>query len=114
MMAEAPRTVVQELAGWIKKCGYHCRGESVPDHVCAPVVSDPIADDGAVPVVHTGHQHREGHSGPAMGSVAGSGDRTGSPANVMGRGGLRGRDHVVVDDWARGAQLLGSGAVRPA
>ena len=80
-------TSVQELAGWIKKCGYHCRGESVPDHVCAPVVSDPIADDGAVPVVHTGHQHREGHSGPAMGSVAGSGDRTGSPANVMGHGG---------------------------
>jgi len=42
-------TSVQELAGWIKKCGYHCQGESVPDHLCAPVDSGTITDDGAVP-----------------------------------------------------------------
>jgi len=83
-------TSVQELAGWIKECGYHCRGQSVPDHVCAPVLSDPMADDGADPVVHTGHQDhedREGHGGHAMGPMAGSGGRTGSPAEVMGHGG---------------------------
>ena len=29
-------TTVAELAGWIKECGYHCRGESVPDHSVHP------------------------------------------------------------------------------
>ncbi len=80
-------TSVQELAGWIEKCGYHCRGESVPDHVCAPVVSDPTGDGGTAPVAQTGHQNHEGHSGSAMGSAAGSEGRTGSPAEVMGHGG---------------------------
>ena len=77
-------TTIAELAGWIKECGYHCRGESVPDHVCAPVVRDPVADDAAAPVVQAGHQ---GHTGHDMGSMSGSGDRTGSPAEVMGHGG---------------------------
>lgn len=30
------RTTVEDLAGWVRDCGYHCRGESVPDHVCPP------------------------------------------------------------------------------
>ncbi|MDX6245263.1 MAG: P-type Cu2+ transporter [Frankiales bacterium] len=28
------RATVEDLAGWVRDCGYHCRGESVPDHVC--------------------------------------------------------------------------------
>lgn len=28
------RTTVADLAGWVRDCGYHCRGESLPDHVC--------------------------------------------------------------------------------
>ncbi len=31
-----------ELAGWVRDCGYHCAGQSVPDHVC-----DPMAEPGA-------------------------------------------------------------------
>ena len=27
-------TSVEQISGWIRDCGYHCRGESVPDHVC--------------------------------------------------------------------------------
>ena len=30
------RTTVAELAGWIRDCGYHCQGQSVPRHVCDP------------------------------------------------------------------------------
>ncbi|HSO90411.1 MAG TPA: heavy-metal-associated domain-containing protein, partial [Arthrobacter sp.] len=30
-------TSVQQISGWIRDCGYHCRGESVPDHVCYPM-----------------------------------------------------------------------------
>ena len=27
-------TSLEQISGWIRDCGYHCRGESVPDHVC--------------------------------------------------------------------------------
>ncbi|MCO4265177.1 heavy metal translocating P-type ATPase [Pseudarthrobacter sp. MDT3-26] len=30
-------TTVEQISGWIRDCGYHCRGESVPDHVCYPM-----------------------------------------------------------------------------
>src|SRR5215208_1891749 len=30
------RTSVAELAGWVRDCGYHCAGQSVPRHVCDP------------------------------------------------------------------------------
>ena len=27
-------TSVADLRGWIEECGYHCRGESLPAHLC--------------------------------------------------------------------------------
>jgi P-type Cu2+ transporter len=46
------RTSVAELAGWVRDCGYHCAGQSVPDHIC-----DPLAE----PAPITDHpDHREG------------------------------------------------------
>jgi Cu2+-exporting ATPase len=30
------RTSVSDLAQWVRDCGYHCAGESVPDHICDP------------------------------------------------------------------------------
>src|SRR3954452_21027780 len=30
------RTSVVDLAAWIRDCGYHCAGQSVPQHVCDP------------------------------------------------------------------------------
>ena len=35
------KTSVAELAGWVRDCGFHCAGRSVPDHVC-----DPMAEPG--------------------------------------------------------------------
>lgn len=34
-------TSVAELAGWIRDCGYHCQGRSVPRHVCDPLLDAP-------------------------------------------------------------------------
>src|SRR5688500_10416756 len=31
------RTSVAELAGWVRDCGYHCAGQSVPEHICDPL-----------------------------------------------------------------------------
>jgi Cu2+-exporting ATPase len=30
------RTSVTELASWVRDCGYHCAGQSVPRHICDP------------------------------------------------------------------------------
>ncbi|MBC7760299.1 MAG: heavy metal translocating P-type ATPase, partial [Candidatus Saccharibacteria bacterium] len=80
-------TTVAELAGWIRDCGYHCRGESVPDHVCAPVVP---GDDPAP--ASLGSTDPDGHDMSSMApttpaSASASAERTGSPADVMGHGG---------------------------
>src|SRR6185503_17373051 len=31
------RTSIAALTGWVRDCGYHCAGQSVPDHVCDPM-----------------------------------------------------------------------------
>src|SRR5215218_8754419 len=33
------QTSVAELAGWVRDCGYHCAGQSVPEHICDPLPS---------------------------------------------------------------------------
>src|SRR5512133_3230433 len=39
------RTSVAELAGWVRDCGYHCAGQSVPEHICDPLAEPaPTAD----------------------------------------------------------------------
>ncbi|MFP5368193.1 MAG: cation transporter, partial [Actinomycetes bacterium] len=30
-------TSLEQITGWVRDCGYHCRGESVPDHICSPM-----------------------------------------------------------------------------
>ena len=37
-------TDLTELRDWVRECGYHCAGQSVPQHVCDPM-ADPHADD---------------------------------------------------------------------
>jgi Cu2+-exporting ATPase len=37
------RTSVAELAGWVRDCGYHCAGQSVPEHICDPLAEPPTA-----------------------------------------------------------------------
>jgi P-type Cu2+ transporter len=52
------RTSVAELAGWVRDCGYHCAGQSVPDHIC-----DPLAEPAAAPDKHE-HHHAHADHGP--------------------------------------------------
>ncbi|MFX1821274.1 heavy metal translocating P-type ATPase [Pseudarthrobacter sp. CC4] len=30
-------TSLEQITGWVRDCGYHCRGQSVPDHICSPM-----------------------------------------------------------------------------
>jgi Cu2+-exporting ATPase len=63
-------TSVAELAGWIRDCGYHCQGRSVPHHVCDPLVDAhrPASEERAQPSPHEmmGHGGHEGMSMAAM------------------------------------------------
>ncbi|MGD9430733.1 heavy metal translocating P-type ATPase [Arthrobacter russicus] len=52
------RTSVEQISGWVRDCGYHCRGESVPDHICYPMTgtAHPSAAPDA-PFIETGTGH---------------------------------------------------------
>jgi Cu2+-exporting ATPase len=63
------RTSVAELTRWVRDCGYHCAGQSVPDHVCDPMTEpgdahhmhpDGVVDD------HTGRDHTRPDAAPPM------------------------------------------------
>ncbi|MGK5113026.1 MULTISPECIES: heavy metal translocating P-type ATPase [unclassified Geodermatophilus] len=82
------RTSVADLAGWIRDCGYHCAGQSVPQHVCDPAVEPQprgfaAHNDGHQPDVDAGGATREhgGHEA-SHGGHAGM-----TPQEAMGHGG---------------------------
>ena len=55
---DVDRTSVAELTGWVRACGYHCAGRSVPDHLC-----DPMAEPGPpLPARINNHGAAEGAS----------------------------------------------------
>lgn len=70
------RTTVAELAGWVRECGYHCAGRSVPQHVCDPM-TEPTD-------VRAGH---DSHGGQDTDQVEVQGR---SQQDVMGHGGDHG------------------------
>ena len=37
-------TGVGDLEAWVRECGYHCAGMSLPSHVCAPDAAPPAWD----------------------------------------------------------------------
>src|SRR4051812_27112810 len=75
------RTSVAQLTGWVRDCGYHCAGQSVPQHVC-----DPAAEphDPATTAAH-------GEHGAALGAQEAPVEQAGhagtSPQEAMGHGG---------------------------
>jgi Cu2+-exporting ATPase len=81
------RTSVAELTGWLRECGYHCAGQSVPGHIC-----DPMSEPG-----------HEGHAGqPAVdqGGAAGHAAHRGPSAqDMMGHGGHHAG--ASIDEMAR-------------
>ena len=101
------KTSVAQLAGWVTECGYHCAGQSVPDHVCDPL-SEPstthIPADATSPTgrrAHTGPEtharHTHGHAADAGHGGADEADR--SAEVVMGHGGGHGGGSM--EDMAR-------------
>ncbi|MGH2993172.1 MAG: cation transporter, partial [Solirubrobacterales bacterium] len=70
-------TSVEELRRWIIECGYHCAGQSVPEHICDPLMEpDPAAPEAAAPPAPQAHEHAAAPEEIAR-----------SPDEVMGHGG---------------------------
>jgi P-type Cu2+ transporter len=81
------RTSVADLAAWIRDCGYHCAGQSVPQHVCDPWAEPqphgPAGLDDHRPQVETGGVPNEhGAQGAGHGEHAGM-----TSHDLMGHGG---------------------------
>jgi Cu2+-exporting ATPase len=95
-------TSVAELRGWVEGCGFHCAGQSVPEHICDPlmepdpshevhaghatVAEPPVAP--SEPMGHTGHgtttlPPAAEHAEHAMAAMP-------SPHEMMGHGGAAG------------------------
>ncbi|MEV4729979.1 heavy metal translocating P-type ATPase [Saccharopolyspora sp. NPDC049426] len=68
------RTSLSDLRRWVRECGYHCAGQSVPAHVCDPMQEPDPAD----------HEAGTTTLGEAEPSEAGPGP---SPHEAMGHGG---------------------------
>jgi P-type Cu2+ transporter len=54
------QTSVEELRNWVRDCGYHCAGQSVPHHVCDPLLepgapTEPPMDHAAMAGDHDAH-----------------------------------------------------------
>src|SRR4051794_14869608 len=78
------QTSVAQLTGWVRDCGYHCAGQSVPQHLC-----DPAAEphDRATTAAH---DHRAAGGAPeTLGERAGQEDEHAgmSGHEAMGHGG---------------------------
>jgi P-type Cu2+ transporter len=103
------KTSLAELRRWVEECGLHCAGQSVPEHICDPLLEpDPpgghghyaaTADTKAPPAQPEQH-HRDMAPAPAGGHVGRAppaGEHAGhatharealrSPHEVMGHGG---------------------------
>jgi Cu2+-exporting ATPase len=66
-------TSIEALRGWVEDCGYHCAGQSVPGHLCDPLVAldhgphDHAATQRADDAHGGGHG---GHAGMSMDAMA--------------------------------------------
>lgn len=49
------RTSVADLREWVRECGLHCSGQSVPNHLCDPM-AEPVRDESR----HAAHSAGEG------------------------------------------------------
>jgi len=74
------RASMRDLRTWVIECGYHCAGQSVPAHICDPMVEpDPpvqsstshaVRAGGDSPTEHLGHAGHAGHVADAGTAVA--------------------------------------------
>jgi Cu2+-exporting ATPase len=95
------RTTIAALTGWVRDCGYHCAGQSVPDHICDPL-AEPAgqANPDHRPATAVDHAAEQSPPGPhdAHAGHGGAGPQR-SSQDAMGHGGHHGG--MSMDDMVR-------------
>ncbi len=99
-------TSVAELTRWVRDCGYHCAGQSVPNHVCDPL-AEPSRETGESPADRAeqhghgkGMDMGEGAQPPAEDHSGHAGAAGRTAQETMGHGGGHGgmsMDAMVAD-----------------
>ena len=94
------QTSLADLRRWVEECGLHCAGQSVPEHICDPLM-EPDPPDGhghhhaaavktGAPPTQREHHHLGAAAAPANGHgehAAPAGEELRSPHEMMGHGG---------------------------
>src|SRR6266542_3155013 len=93
-------TSVAELAGWVRDCGYHCAGQSVPEHVCDPML-EPAADPPAETTASVGAHPHHGVTAPPEQEEAARAPAPVSPHEAMGHGAAHGHGATSMADMVR-------------
>ncbi|WP_040815433.1 heavy metal translocating P-type ATPase [Nocardia concava] len=112
-------TSVADLREWVRECGLHCAGQSVPNHVCDPM-AEPAGDHaGHAGMGHDTREGRDAHAGMDHGAHAGMdhsahagmdhgahagmdhGAHAGMDHAAMGHGGHAGHGGMSMEDMAR-------------
>src|SRR6202140_4222916 len=70
------KTSVAELQRWVEDCGYHCAGQSVPDHICDAMEEPAVR----TAMAHDAHQTETATHAAHEGAMR-------SPQDAMGHGG---------------------------
>ena len=85
-------TSLADLQRWVRECGYHCAGRSVPSHICDPLAMPGhlVASPDSHP--HVGHDRGEVHASVAGASAVVEEHRVGhgpvtAPHDAMGHSG---------------------------
>ncbi len=101
------RTNIAALTGWVRDCGYHCAGQSVPEHVCDPL-AEPTgqAQHSHGQAMTVGHPDEHSRSAPHDAHVGHDGVKQQRPSqearssqDAMGHGGHHGG--MSMDDMVR-------------
>jgi Cu2+-exporting ATPase len=101
------RTSVAELADWVRDCGYHCAGQSVPDHICDPL-AEPASHAAKRDHLQAAHavrndDHDTGHDHMNMATATRHADHAAhaplAPQDTMGHGGHHAT--MSMDDMVR-------------
>ncbi|PZQ91469.1 MAG: ATPase P [Leifsonia xyli] len=85
-------TSVAHLQQWVIDCGYHCAGQSVPDHICDPA-HDPHAHGVDGHEAHASYDGHAAHEAHAAASHAGHEHHTAPDPEHLGEAVAAGSDH---------------------
>jgi len=84
---DTAKTSVAELRRWVEECGFHCAGQSVPEHICDPLMEpDPPDTAVAVPLPeHAAHEMAAEEPLPSPHEAMGHGGHAGMSMDAMVR-----------------------------